>query len=151
MQIILGLQSEKKCDKLSNTWKMTFQALNLKEWHFLDLCDNDNNPIEPSYVKGSSWLKYFGHSNSLCARAMRAITNHVLISKYRLRFFPWESFNYLCNLYPIKTRQHILHECGRYNKYWSPKRDTICYFILFLEFNPNAFTFANSIVTISRP
>ena len=54
MQIILGLQSEKKCDKLSNTWKMTFQALNLKEWHFLDLCDNDNNPIEPSYVKGSS-------------------------------------------------------------------------------------------------
>jgi len=82
---------------------------------------------------------------------MRAITNYVLISKYRLRFFPWESFNYLCNLYPIETRQHILHECGRYNKYWNSRRDTIYYFILFLEFNPNAFAFANSIVTISRP
>ena len=45
---------KKKCDELSNTWKITVQALDLEEWHFLDLYDNDNNPIEPSYVKDSS-------------------------------------------------------------------------------------------------
>ena len=33
---------------------MTFQASDLKGWHFLDLYDNDNNPIDSSYVKGSS-------------------------------------------------------------------------------------------------
>jgi len=136
---------KKECDELSNTWKMTFQASDLKEWHFLDLYDDDNNSIEPSNIKGSSWLKYFSYSNSLCARAIRVIMNHVPIGKYRLRFFPQESFNYLCGLYPIKMRQHILYECGRYNKYWNSKRDSICYFILFLEFNPNAFAFANSI------
>ena len=31
---------------------MIFQSLDLKSRQFLELCDNDNNPIEPSYVKG---------------------------------------------------------------------------------------------------
>jgi len=31
---------------------MTFQALDFKGHQFLDLCDEDNNPLEPSYVKG---------------------------------------------------------------------------------------------------
>jgi len=44
---------------------MTFQALDLKEHQFLELCDEDKNPLEPSYSKGSTWLKYFGHLNSL--------------------------------------------------------------------------------------
>jgi len=83
---------------------MTFQASDLKGWHFLDLYNNDNNLIEPSYVKGNSWLKYFGHFNSLCARASRAIMNHALIGEYRLRFFYQESFNCPCGLYPIEMR-----------------------------------------------
>jgi len=33
---------------------MIFQASDLKEQQFLKLCDDDNNPIEPSYVKGGS-------------------------------------------------------------------------------------------------
>ena len=37
-----------------NVWKMTFQASNLKGNQFLDLVDNDNNIIEPTYVKGGS-------------------------------------------------------------------------------------------------
>jgi len=76
----------------------------------------------------------------------RAITNHAPIGKYRLRFFPWESFNCLCRSYPIETRHHILHECRRYNKYWNLRRDMISYFILFLEFNCNAFAFASAIM-----
>ena len=96
---------------------MMFQASNLKENQFLDLVDDDNNIIEPTYVKERSWLKVFGHLNSLCACATRAITNHAPIGKFRLRFFPREEFKCPCNQYPIKTRCYILHECGRFNGY----------------------------------
>jgi len=100
-----------ECDNIIKNWKMTFQASDLKGCHFLDLVDNDDNPIKPSYANGGSWLKYFGHSNSLCTRAMRAIVNHAPIGEYRLKFFPQEEFKCLCGLYPIETRRHILHEC----------------------------------------
>jgi len=83
---------------------MTFQASDLKGWHFLNLYNDDNNPIEPSYVKGGLWLKYFGHYSSLYARVMKVIMNHVPIGEYRLGFFPRESFNCSCGLYPIETR-----------------------------------------------
>jgi len=33
---------------------MTFQALDLKGRQFLKLCDEDNNPLEPSYAKGGT-------------------------------------------------------------------------------------------------
>ena len=124
---------------------MTFQVLDLKGKYFLDLLGNNNNIIELSYIKGRSWLKHFGHFNSLCARATRAITNHTPIGDYRLRFFPRKDFSCLCKLYPIKLRRHILHECRKFNEYWNPIRDLISHFILFLELNPNVFAFANSI------
>ena len=89
-------------------WKMTFQASDGKGNHFLDLLDDDFNPIEPSYIKGGLWLQSFGHSNSLCARATRAITNHVPIREYWLRFLPNMDFLCLCNNYPIKSRRHII-------------------------------------------
>jgi len=54
-----------KSDDILNTWKMTFQVSDLKGKQFLNLLDDDNNIIEPSYVKEGSWLKYFGYSNSL--------------------------------------------------------------------------------------
>jgi len=66
---------------------MLFQALDNKGCHFLELLDDDSNPIELSITKGGLWLKFFGHSNSLCTRASRAIVNHVPIDKYQLRFF----------------------------------------------------------------
>jgi len=37
-----------------NIWKMMFQASNLKGNEFLDLLDDNNNIIEPSYAKGGS-------------------------------------------------------------------------------------------------
>ena len=125
---------------------MTFQASNLKGKQFLDLLNNDNNIIEPSYVKGSSWLKIFGHSNFLCMCAIRAITNHAPIGEYRLRFFPREEFKCPCGLYLIKSRHHILHECGRFNSYWNPRRDSLSHFVMFLEANPSVFAFSNNLV-----
>ena len=123
---------------------MTFQALDLKGKYFLDLLDNNNNIIEPSYIKDGSWLKFFDHSNSLCARVSRAITSHAPIGKYRLRFFSKEEFRCPYELYPIKTRRHILHECRRFNEYWNLRRDLIHHFVIFLEFNPSVFAFLNS-------
>jgi len=69
---------------------MMFQALDDKGKNFLELLDNNLNIIEPTYSKGGSWLKHFDHSNLLCARVIRAITNHTSIGKYYLRFFPQE-------------------------------------------------------------
>jgi len=123
---------------------MTFQASDGKGNHFLDLLDDDLNPIELSYIKGGPWLQSFGHSNSLCAQATRVITNHAPIGEYRLRFLPNMDFSCSCNNYPIESRRHILHECKRFNRYWNPRRDTLSHFAMFLITNPNAFAFINS-------
>jgi len=125
---------------------MMFQASNLKENQFLDLVDDDNNIIKPTYIKGGLWLKIFGYSNSLCTHTTRAITNHAPIGKFRLRLFPRKEFKCPYNQYPIETRCHILHECGRFNRYWNPRRDSLSHFIMFLVFNPSAFSFLNSLV-----
>jgi len=65
-------------------WKMTFQASDGKGRHFLDLVNDYLETIELPYTKGGPWLQSFGHSNSLCARATRAITNHAPIGEYHL-------------------------------------------------------------------
>jgi len=121
---------------------MIFQAFNLKGNQFLDLLDNDNNIIKPSYAKGRLWLKAIGYSNSLYVWATRAITNHTSTGKYRLRFFLRKKFKCPCGQYPIESRCHILYECGRFNGYWNLRRDTLSYFIIFLKFNPSAFSFS---------
>ena len=69
-------------DDIIKQWKMTFQASDGKGNQFLELLDNDFNTIELSYTKGGPWLQAFGLSNSLCARTMRAITNHAPIGEY---------------------------------------------------------------------
>jgi len=120
---------------------MTFQALDGRGNHFLNLLDDDLNAIEPHQVKGGPWLQSFGHSNSLCARATRAITNYAPIGEYRLRFFPSMDFSCLYNNYPIESRRHILHECKRFNGYWNTERDMLKHFVMFLTANPNAFAF----------
>jgi len=80
---------------------MMFQASNLKGKQFLDLLDNKNNIIEPSYSKGGSWLKAIGHLNSLYVQATRAITNYAPTGEYKLRFFLREEFkcqSHTCDL-----------------------------------------------------
>jgi len=137
-----------KCDDIVNVWKMTLQASDLKGNQFLDLLDDNNNIIKPSYVKGGPWLKMFGHSNSLCTHATRAITNtnHAPTGEYRLRFFSKEEFKCPCSQYPIESRCHILHECGRFNSYWNPRRDSLSHFVMFLETNPSTFSFCDLVV-----
>jgi len=132
-----------ECDNIIKKWKMTFQASDLKGRNFLDLVDGDNNILEPTYSKDGTWLQHFGHSNTLCAKATRAITNHAPIGEYQLRFFPNEEFSCLCGFYPIESRWHILHECRRFNKYWNLRRDSISHFIQFLERNLGAFAFSS--------
>ena len=97
--------------------RIYFQVANSKKKSFLDLLDDNHNPIEPSNVKGGPWLQYFSMLNLLCAKATRAIINNALIGKYRLRFFSRKDFSCLCSMYPIETRRHILYECSRFNKY----------------------------------
>ena len=130
-----------KYDSIFSQWKMFFQALDLKGRNFLELLDSDQNPIELSTINDGSWLQHFSHSNSLCARVTRAIINHAPTGEYQLRFFPREEFSCLCGLYPIESRQHILHDCKGFNNYWNPRRDTIAHFSLFLELNSSAFSF----------
>ena len=125
---------------------MTFQTLDTKGKHFLNLVDSNNKPFEPLYIKDSSWLKFFGHSNSLYAKATRVIINHAPISGYRLRFFPREDFSCLCGLYPIKSRHYILHKCKMFNNYWNPRRNSISHFVLFFEFNLGIFAFNNTFI-----
>ena len=132
------------CDNSLNLWKMTFQALDGKGRNFLDLLDDNFNVIELHFAKGGPWLQTFGHSNSLCARAVRAITNHAPIGEYRLCFFPGMDFSCPCSNYPIKTRRYILHECRRFNGYWNPRRDSLSHFVMFLTANPNVFAFVSS-------
>ena len=57
-------------------------------------------------MKGGPWIKSFGFSNSLCARATRAITNHAPIGEYQLCFFPREEFSCPCGYY-IQSKQDI--------------------------------------------
>ena len=122
---------------------MTFQASDGKGKQFLDLLDDNFNIIELAYTKGGPWLQVFGHSNSLCTCATRAITNHAPIGEYQLRFFPNEDFKYLYDNYPIESRRHILHECSRFNGYWNPRRDSLNHFVMFLVTNPKAFAFTD--------
>jgi len=127
---------------------MTFQVSDGKGRQFLDLVDDNLETIELSYTKKGPWLQSFGHSNSLCAQATRAINNHALIGEYCLRFFPNNDFKYPCGSYPIETRRHILHECTRYNGYWNPRRDALSHFIMFLSANPRAFAFIVNVFSV---
>jgi len=135
---------KRDCDDIINHWKMTFQASDGRRRQFLDLVDDNLNIIEPSYTKGGLWLQFFGHSNSLYACTMRAITNHAPIGKYRLRFFPREEFKCPCGNYPFESRKHILHDCMRFNGYWNLRQDSLGHFVMFLVANPNAFAFIDS-------
>ena len=92
-----------KYNDIIQNWKMTFHASDQKGQQFLKLVDDEDNPIEPSYINSGSWLKFIGHFNSLYARATRAIINYAPISEYRLCFFLKEDFKCLC---------------GQYSRYW---------------------------------
>ena len=83
----------------------------------VNVLDNNLHPVEPLYTKRGSWIKYFGHSNSLYVRVIKAIINHTPIGEYHLYFFSNKDFSCLCGDYPIESRHHILHNYRRFNNY----------------------------------
>ena len=124
---------------------MTFQVLNYKRNYFFDLLNDDYLPIKSTYTKDSTQLKFISYFNSLYTRVTKAITNYTSIGKYYLRFFPKENFNCLYKSYPIKSRYYILHKYKRYNNYQNPNRESLNYFVVFLKFNSEAFSFHKEI------
>ena len=89
---------------------MYFQVFDYKRRYFLDLNNNNNQPICSTNSKSSTWLKYFSLSNLLyvCVCITKLITNHASISEYKLGFFSNNLFAYLCGNSPIETRIHII-------------------------------------------
>jgi len=57
---------KEECDSILQNWQMIFQASDYKGNNFLDLVNDNNSPIRPTYSKEEAWLKHLGHSNSLC-------------------------------------------------------------------------------------
>ena len=45
---------------------MTFQGSEYREWNFLELNNNDNQPIHLTYSKNGVWLKHFDLLISIC-------------------------------------------------------------------------------------
>ena len=82
---------------------MMFQTSEFKR-NKLDLLNEEYSSIKPIYTKRGAWLKLFDYSSLLYTRTIKIITNYTLIGKYCLRFFPKESFDCPCSLYPIESR-----------------------------------------------
>ena len=136
---------KEECNTIFKQQQIYFQALEYKRRNFLELNNNDYQSICPTYSKNSAWLKHFSLSNSMCACIIRLIMNHISIGKYRLRFFSKEFFTYTYEEYSIKTRRYILFDCICYKKSWNPKRESLKDILTFLEFNPGAFCFQDSV------
>ena len=128
---------------------MYFQASNYRGRNFLNLNNDDNEPIQPSYSKGGVWLKCFSLSNSLCAWVTRLITNYVPISKYKKRFFPNEPTSCPCGQAPLKIWDHILYDCKQYRQSWKPKRDSLKDMIRFLDHNPRRHYIVLAVLSLS--
>ena len=78
-----------------NKWQIYFQALEYKRRNFLELNNDDYQPICLIYSKSGAWLKHFGLLNLIYVYITRLIINHTSISKYKLRFFLKELFIYI--------------------------------------------------------
>ena len=61
---------------------MTFQVSEYKRRNFLDLNNDNNQPIYLMYFKNSAWLKYIGHLNLIYIYITRLIMNHTSIDEY---------------------------------------------------------------------
>ncbi|KAF7760000.1 hypothetical protein Agabi119p4_11695 [Agaricus bisporus var. burnettii] len=116
-----------------------------------DITDKEGNEVLLSHLQGGPWFqKYQGvkaaDNSPLFARLMRVMCNHAPIGEYRVRFFPNEPYKACqCDLKSPETRQHLLMVCSlfvrRINHYDLDGITTIRGLILFLQDNPQAFSF----------
>ena len=100
---------KEECNSIICKQQIYFQVLEYKRRKFLNLNNDNNQPIYFTYSNDSTWMKYIELSNLLHARVTRMITNHTPIEEYRLRFSSKESFTCLYRDYSIEMRAHILH------------------------------------------
>ena len=136
---------KEECDSIVRKWQMYFQASDYKGRNFLELNDNNGNPICPSYSKGGARLKHFSLFNLLCACITRLITNHAPIGEYRQRFFPNKLVACPCGNYPLETREYILYDCEQHKQSWNPKQESLKDVLTFLDSNPGTFCFQEGI------
>ncbi|XP_006458377.1 hypothetical protein AGABI2DRAFT_115402 [Agaricus bisporus var. bisporus H97] len=116
-----------------------------------DTTDKEGNEVLPSHLHGGPWFQTYqgvkaADNSPLFARLMRVMCNHAPIGEYRVRFFPNEPYKACqCDLKSPETRQHLLMVCPlfvrRINHYDLDGITTIRGLILFLQDNPQAFSF----------
>ncbi|KAF7783099.1 hypothetical protein Agabi119p4_2477 [Agaricus bisporus var. burnettii] len=116
-----------------------------------EITDKEGNEVLPSHLQGGPWFQTYqgvkaANDSPLFARLMRVMCNHAPIGEYRVRFFPNEPYKACqCDLKSPETRQHLLMVCSlfvrRINHYELDGITTIRGLILFLQDNPQAFSF----------
>ncbi|EKM73547.1 hypothetical protein AGABI1DRAFT_96229 [Agaricus bisporus var. burnettii JB137-S8] len=116
-----------------------------------DITDKEGNEVLPSHLQGGPWFQTYqgvkaADNSPLFARLMRVMCNHAPIGEYRVRFFPNEPYKACqCDLKSPETRRHLLMVCSlfvrRTNHYDLDGITTIRGLILFLQDNPQAFSF----------
>ncbi|XP_006456644.1 hypothetical protein AGABI2DRAFT_146415 [Agaricus bisporus var. bisporus H97] len=116
-----------------------------------DTTDKEGNEVLPSHLQGGPWFQSYqgvraADNSLLFARLMRVMCNHAPIGEYKVRFFPKEPYKSCqCDLKSPETRQHLLMVCPlfvrRINHYDLDGITTIRGLILFLQDNPQAFSF----------
>jgi len=47
------------CDSILSQWRISFQASDNKGKNFLELLDNESNPLELLTIKGGPWLQHY--------------------------------------------------------------------------------------------
>jgi len=57
----LDFSKKEECDDIIKNWQITFQALDSKENHFLDLLDDNYLLIKLTYMKNSLWFNQVGN------------------------------------------------------------------------------------------
>jgi len=136
-----AFSKKEECDSIWKKWQQYFQASNNKGNHFLDLYDDNDQILTPTYTKGGTWLRHVSNSNTICARLTRLITNHAPIGEYYQCFFPNKNPQCPCNNGSIETRSHILSQCDLYSSGVTAYDLSLSGTINFLKRNPNASSF----------
>ncbi|KAF9267614.1 hypothetical protein L218DRAFT_995189 [Marasmius fiardii PR-910] len=131
-----------------DAWVSRFQHKSYRGSQFLEMKGLQGKPLQPSYIKGGTWLSKLGDSITLTARAVRCITNHAPVGKYYRRFnIP--NTSHLCTYWSAETSQsavvqtwtHILHHCPDVKH--SKNIDYIVGLAQFLKKNPRVFSFVD--------
>ena len=106
--------------------------------------------MDPSHLKGSTWLKNTGHSVSLSAQMVRGLTSHAPIGQYRHRFNVGDKVEECsCDGTSPESFQHVFFKC-RHHPTRPPDMPNFSiqppfwkFFRKFIMDNPGAFAFSD--------